>query len=257
MYPLWLKLQRGQKADPNNVGCHRVVEAARLPVIENLVNAGANGYLMKDDALSTNLVTAVRTVYIGGACFSPEVTRAIMERRRERPQPDVLTEREKEILAHAIRYADSDNTVIASALGITTNTDAVLGGGRRSRLSVVRVLPGRQGNIQAHHSPAARPGAFGQLPVYQNAPLLHVHDPKLPALQPVSARGEHLRQADAVIGDQEPESAVVLHDFDLHLRGPGMFGDVAQALLEHMVERPADVGAGRVSARQTFRVLRP
>jgi len=128
VYPLWLKLQRGQKADPNNVGCHRVVEAARLPVIENLVNAGANGYLLKDDALSTSLVTAVRTVYIGGACFSPEDTRAIMERRRERPQPDVLTEREKEILAHAIRYADSDNTVIASALGITSNTDAVLGG---------------------------------------------------------------------------------------------------------------------------------
>ena len=99
-----------------------ISQEMRLPVIENLVNAGANGYLLKDDALSTNLVTAVRTVYIGGACFSPEVTRAIMERRRERPQPDVLTEREKEILAHAIRYADSDNAEIAGVLGIAPTT---------------------------------------------------------------------------------------------------------------------------------------
>ena len=34
----------------------------------------------------------------------------------------MLTEREKEILAYAIRYADSDNTEIASVLGIAPTT---------------------------------------------------------------------------------------------------------------------------------------
>ncbi len=94
----------------------------RLPVIENLVNAGANGYLLKDDALTSSLVAAIRMVHNGGMCFSPDVTRAIMERRNEHPQPDDLTPREKEILAFAIQHADTDNAEIANSLGISPNT---------------------------------------------------------------------------------------------------------------------------------------
>ena len=48
--------------------------------------------------------------------------RNVGERRRERPQQDVLTDREKEVLTHAIRHADSDNAVLAGVLGIATNT---------------------------------------------------------------------------------------------------------------------------------------
>ncbi len=99
-----------------------VSQDLRQAVIESLANAGAAGYLLKDDALSANLVTAVRTVHNGGVCFSPDVTQYLMERRRERRPEEVLSERQREILAFAIVHANSDNAEIAEELGIAANT---------------------------------------------------------------------------------------------------------------------------------------
>lgn len=99
-----------------------VSQELRQAVIEGLANAGASGYLLKDDALSVNLGVALRTVYNGGICFSPDVTRFIMERRHERPQENPLSDREKEVLSYAILHADSDSAEIAEGLGISLHT---------------------------------------------------------------------------------------------------------------------------------------
>lgn len=99
-----------------------VSQDLRQAVIERLANAGAAGYLLKDDALSANLVTAVRTVHNGGVCFSPDVTQYLMERRRGLGPEEVLSERQREILTFAILHANSDNAEIAEELSIAPTT---------------------------------------------------------------------------------------------------------------------------------------
>ena len=53
--------------------------------------------------------------------------RNVEERRREHSEPEVLTEREKAILAHAVCNTDRDNAEIAGVLGIATNSESSLG----------------------------------------------------------------------------------------------------------------------------------
>lgn len=99
-----------------------VSQDMRQAVIERLANAGAAGYLLKDDALSVNLVTAVRTVHNGGVCFSPDVTQYLMERRRTPGPEEALSERQREILTLAILRANSDNAEVAEELAIAPST---------------------------------------------------------------------------------------------------------------------------------------
>jgi DNA-binding NarL/FixJ family response regulator len=69
------------------------------------LRAGASGFLLKD-ALTADLIAAVRTVAAGEAVTAPSITRRLIDHFVQRPparprQPDrlaVLTEREREVL---------------------------------------------------------------------------------------------------------------------------------------------------------------
>lgn len=91
-------------------------------IVEAVMDSGANGYLLKDDAMSEQLVMAVRTVHNGGVCVSPDVSRLMMRSERKEPGLDLLTERQIEVLRQMILYPDTKVVDMAENLRITEST---------------------------------------------------------------------------------------------------------------------------------------
>jgi DNA-binding NarL/FixJ family response regulator len=93
-------------------------------LIFNSLRAGASGYLLKK-RIYEDVVTAISDVYAGGAPMSLEVAREVVQHFQQtpstaQPEPDVLSEREKEILellAQGYLYKD-----IADKLSLSFNT---------------------------------------------------------------------------------------------------------------------------------------
>ncbi len=90
------------------------------------VRAGAHGYLLKDGA-AQELTAAIRTVLEGEAYFSPAVAarlsaavRGDIQREQQRTNLDLLTGREREVLAGIARGLT--NKEIAGELGISHRT---------------------------------------------------------------------------------------------------------------------------------------
>jgi DNA-binding NarL/FixJ family response regulator len=84
--------------------------------IEELLTAGAQGYVVKSDDFSLRLADAVRTVNQGRPFLSPTAIMGMTTARRQR----TLTERERGILRLAAE--GHDNQEIAAALGISHGT---------------------------------------------------------------------------------------------------------------------------------------
>lgn len=110
-------------------------------LIQNALEAGAIGYLLKDVS-AEELARAIRAAHAGRATLSPEAAQALVETANQPPAPgNDLTEREREVLALMIeglnntqiagRLTVSPSTVkshvsnILSKLGVTSRTEAV------------------------------------------------------------------------------------------------------------------------------------
>lgn len=89
-------------------------------LVRGMVEAGAAGYLLKDEPPET-IVEAVHFAVAGGSWFSPGVTARLAERvRSECPSEPRLTERETEVLR--LLAGGKANTAIGAELRITERT---------------------------------------------------------------------------------------------------------------------------------------
>jgi DNA-binding NarL/FixJ family response regulator len=96
------------------------------PTIFGLLESGAAGYVLKDDALET-IVNAVRAVARGETWLSPAIARQVVARATHPKEKDAsdleplpLTPREIEVLT--LLAQGFDNTAIAERLIVTTRT---------------------------------------------------------------------------------------------------------------------------------------
>jgi DNA-binding NarL/FixJ family response regulator len=113
-------------------------------LLEHAIAAGANGYLLKEDA-PRELLNAIITIQQGEVYMSPLIVPYLKEfyvqRHRKVNQPDLLTARETEVLklvaegksskeiaamlCLSIRTVDNHRSNIMRKLNITKNTDLV------------------------------------------------------------------------------------------------------------------------------------
>jgi DNA-binding NarL/FixJ family response regulator len=123
------------------------------------LRAGASGFLLKD-AEPTELLQAVRVLVEGGSLLSPSVTRRLIsefvaapERGRALPeQLDVLTERERELMALVARGLNNDEIaelLTISSATVKTHVSRAMGKlGARDRAQLV-VLAYQTGLVRA------------------------------------------------------------------------------------------------------------
>ena len=101
--------------------------------IAHAIDAGASGALVKD-AEYDRLVSAIRAIAEGGTAFSPEIETML----KKEPHPPTLTERQRQILEHAINGLSADEIsrrLNLSPFTVNEHIDAVkrkLGAANRS-----------------------------------------------------------------------------------------------------------------------------
>lgn len=93
-----------------------VSQITHRQTILDLVSAGIRGYILKDDAMSAELVTAVRSVAVGGVFLSPEIEAAHLIRDH------TLTDRHLELIEAYLATPNADRKAIAQKLCISENT---------------------------------------------------------------------------------------------------------------------------------------
>ena len=89
-------------------------------VVQNALQAGAIGYLLKDVS-ADELARAIRAAHLGRATLSPEATQALVNAANQPPNPGQdLTERERVVLA--LMVEGLNNTQIAARLVVSPST---------------------------------------------------------------------------------------------------------------------------------------
>jgi two-component system, NarL family, response regulator LiaR len=89
-------------------------------VVQNALQAGAIGYLLKDVS-ADELARAIRAAHLGRATLSPEAVQALVNASNQPPAPGQdLTERERVVLA--LMVEGLNNTQIAARLVVSPST---------------------------------------------------------------------------------------------------------------------------------------
>jgi len=89
-------------------------------VVQNALQAGAIGYLLKDVS-ADELAQAIRAAHLGHATVSPEAVQALVNAANQPPVPGQdLTERERAVLA--LMVEGLNNTQIAGRLVVSPST---------------------------------------------------------------------------------------------------------------------------------------
>jgi NarL family two-component system response regulator LiaR len=89
-------------------------------VVQNALQAGAIGYLLKDVS-ADELARAIRAAHLGRATLSPEAAQALVNAANQPPTPGQdLTERERVVLA--LMVEGLNNTQIAARLVVSPST---------------------------------------------------------------------------------------------------------------------------------------
>jgi DNA-binding NarL/FixJ family response regulator len=110
-------------------------------LIKAVMEAGANGYILKDDtATIRELASVIRSVASGGIYFSPQAHQQLLKHQSEKPE---LTPRQTEALSLAAAYPDKTSADLAKELGVANSTarnllsSAYLRLGVRSRVAAI------------------------------------------------------------------------------------------------------------------------
>jgi DNA-binding NarL/FixJ family response regulator len=87
------------------------------------LKAGASGYLLKKTA-PANLLEAITEVYRGGSPMNSQIARKVIASFQEKPTPDELTAREREVLqalSRGLRYKEIATDMAISAETVRTH----------------------------------------------------------------------------------------------------------------------------------------
>lgn len=107
---------------------------AQRSLIRAVIEAGASGYILKDDQASIRTLAAIiRSVAGGGIHFSQKAHAQLLRNSSEK---DALTPRQHEVLSLAAAYPDLTSADLADTLGIAHSTVRNLLSGAYMRLGV-------------------------------------------------------------------------------------------------------------------------
>ncbi|MAU00640.1 MAG: hypothetical protein CL608_26140 [Anaerolineaceae bacterium] len=95
---------------------------AMKSVIQEAIEVGVKGYLLKSDNLSLNLTGAIEAVHHGGVYFSQEISQLLFQQATPVAGDNLLTGRQKEIILAIARNPNASYTQIANDLHISEST---------------------------------------------------------------------------------------------------------------------------------------
>ncbi len=95
---------------------------AMKSVIQEAIEVGVKGYLLKSDNLSLNLTGAVEAVHRGGVYFSQEISQLLFQQATAVVDDSLLTGRQREIILAIARTPNASYMQIANDLYISEST---------------------------------------------------------------------------------------------------------------------------------------
>lgn len=106
----------------------------RRPLVKSVIEAGASGYILKDDkALIEELGSIVRSIASGGIHFSQQAHQHLVRHMPEEPRP---SGRQLEALSLCAAYPEATTAELAGRLGVAHSTLRNLLSGAYLRLNV-------------------------------------------------------------------------------------------------------------------------
>jgi two-component system, NarL family, nitrate/nitrite response regulator NarL len=115
-------------------------------LVRLLLEAGANGYILKDDRSAImDLPAVIRLVHKGGIYFSQKISEMVKSRPGE--NENLLTPRQLEVLSYCAAYPEISTSQLATQLNISPSTVRNLLSGAYLRLEV----PNRSAAIARAH----------------------------------------------------------------------------------------------------------